>query len=371
MYNIQAHVRENGTQTLKERSFDTLDSLALTQLAYMPMEGLMQSGKTTTVEMLWHFISLAYLDAFPTFYQRKCYFFLQSCAARKRYANLRILDYQNDVDPDQETQFSACTFALPGGARYIAFRGTDLSITGWKEDFNMSFMTVPAQIKAVEYLNRAANAFHGKLYLGGHSKGGNLALYAASHTPADIRKRIKQVYSFDGPGVDKDTLDSPAYQAMHSRVQSYIPQSSVIGMLLCYHPDYMVVRSGAVGLMQHDVFTWEIEDGEFKQLQEMNLSTRVSSEAFNLWLDQHTGEERRFMVDVIFKIVSGIGADDVSPLLEDFKGSSLKMFSAFNKLDFETRTKAMRMLAGLLSTEAGFAVRQLFAGLFRTQEDET
>jgi len=368
MYNIQSHVREHGAQTLTQRPFDALDSLALTQLVHIPMEGLMDGGAKTTVEKLWYFISLNYLDAFPDFYQRKCYFFLQSCAARKRYATIKILDYQNDVDPDRETQFCACTFALPGGARYIAFRGTDVSITGWKEDFNMSFMTVPAQRKAVAYLNRAARAFRGPLYLGGHSKGGNLALYAACHTTDAVRKRIKQVYSFDGPGVDKQTLGSPAHQAVHSRIQSFVPQSSVIGMLLCYHPDYSVVRSDAVGLMQHDAFTWQIEDGRFRQLEELRLSIRMSNEAINHWLDQRTEEERKFMVDVIFRIISRIGVNDVSPIIEDFRGSSLKMFSAFNQLDLETRARAVKLFAGLLSTEAGFAVRQLLAGLFRTQE---
>ena len=368
MNTIQSYVRENGNQTLAERPFDMLDSLALTQLVYMPMEGLMDDGVKTTVRKLWYFISLTYLDAFPSSYQRKCYSFLQTCAASKRYADLRIIDYQNHVDPDQETQFCACTFALPGGARYIAFRGTDLSITGWKEDFNMSFMTVPAQLQAVDYVNRIAHASRGALYLGGHSKGGNLALYAACHVSEAIRGRIKQIYSFDGPGVDKKTLDSQAYQDVRQRVLSLIPQSSVIGMLLCYHPDYTVVQSSAIGLLQHDAFTWHIQDGQFKQLEEMNLTTRISNEALNLWLDQHTADERQFMVGVIFRIVSEIGINDVSPLIEDFRGQSLKMFSAFNKLDFDTRTRAVKMFAGLLSTEAGYAIRQLLVSLFRTQD---
>ncbi|MFH1879459.1 MAG: Mbeg1-like protein, partial [Bacillota bacterium] len=315
MYNIQSHVREHGDISLSRKPLDELDSLVLTQLCYMPMEGLLDGGGKTTVRDLWVFISLKYLDAFPTFYLRKCYYFLQSCAAAERYANLNLFDYVNHVDPAQETQFCACTFALPGGARFIAFRGTDLSIVGWKEDFNMSFMTVPAQREAVQYVERAAKAFGGPLILGGHSKGGNLALYAACHTTDLIRRRILQVYSFDGPGVDKPTLDGQGYQAVRGRVQSWVPQSSVIGMLLCYHPDYLVVQSDAVGLLQHDVFTWHVLDGAFQQMEELSLSTRVTSEAFHRWLDLRTEEERRFMVEVIFRIVSGIGRDDVSPLL--------------------------------------------------------
>jgi hypothetical protein len=233
----------------------------------------------------------------------------------------------------------------------------------------MSFMTVPAQREAVTYVENAAKAFQGPLILGGHSKGGNLALYAACHTNDDVRKRIRQVYSFDGPGVDKPTLGGDGYQAVRSRVQSWIPQSSVIGMLLCYHPDYLVVKSEAVGLMQHDVFTWHVQDGAFVELEELSLSTRVANEAFHNWLDQRSEEERRFLVDVIFHIVSGIGKDDVSPILEDFKGSSLKMFSAFNKLDLETRAKTVMLFAGLLSTEAGFAIRRLLVNVFRIQRE--
>ncbi len=367
MYNIQSHVRDFGAQTLSARPFDTLDSLVLTQLAYIPMEGLLDCGQPVTVRKLWIFISLTYPDAFPSFYQSKCYALLQHCAASKRYAKFKIQNYVNHVDPDHETQFCACTFALPGGAHYVAFRGTDVSFTGWKEDFNMSFMTVPAQLQAVAYVERTASATKGPLYLGGHSKGGNLALYAACHVSDPIRGRIAQVYSFDGPGVDKPTLDSPQYQTVRRRVQSWIPQSSVVGMLLCYHPDYLVVRSEAVGLMQHDAFTWQIEDGAFQKLEELNLSTRNSNEAFNHWLDLQSQEDRRFMVDVIFKIVSGIGVKDVGPIIEDFRGQTPKLFSAFNRLDLETRARAVRLLAGLLSTEAGFAVRHLLASVFRIQ----
>ena len=369
MYNIQSHVREHGHETFADRPFDTLDSLALTQIVYTPMEGLLDKGGKTTVEKLWYFTSLQYLDDFPTFYQRKCYYFLQSCAARARYASLKLFHYQNHIDPNQETQFCACTFALPGSAHYIAFRGTDLSMIGWKEDFNMSFMTVPAQREAVRYVERAAKNSRGPLILGGHSKGGNLALYAACHVSDSIRSRIRQVYSFDGPGVDKKTLDSPGCQAISGRVQSIIPQSSVIGMLLCYHPDYLVVKSDAIGLLQHDVFTWYVKDGAFVRLNELDLSTRVSSKAFHTWLDQYSEEERRFMVEIIFRIISGIGRDDVSPIYNDPRGSSMKMFSAFSKLDFESRNKAMKMFAGLLSTEAGYAIRHLIANVFREQSE--
>ena len=123
MENVQTHVREHGDTPFSQRPFDVLDSLALTQLVYMPMEGFLDSGETAGLKALWTFVSLQNLDPFPTFYQRKCYEFLQCCAATPRYDELTLFDYQNHIDPDQETQFCACTFALPDGTRYIAFRG--------------------------------------------------------------------------------------------------------------------------------------------------------------------------------------------------------------------------------------------------------
>ena len=365
MYNIQSHVREHGQQTMDQIPFGVLDSLALTQIVYMPMEGLAQSGGQATVRELWFHVSLLFTDSFPTFYFQKCFQFVQHCAIAERYAHLPILNYVNHVDADQEVQFCACTFALPDGSHFISFRGTDLSLIGWKEDLNMSFMTVPAQREATEYVTRAAETFAGPLILGGHSKGGNLALYAACHAEPAVRERIAQVYSFDGQGVDKATLDGEGYRAVRNRVQSWIPQNSVVGMLLAYHPDYTVVKSKAVGLLQHDAFSWAIKDGTFEQLEELHLSSRVASEAFRKWLDQYSEEDRRFMAEVIIRTVSGIGTDNIGPLYQDFRGSSLKMVSAFSKLDFETRIKAMKMLSALLSTEAGVAVRKLLANAFR------
>jgi len=148
-----------------------------------------------------------------------------------------------------------------------------------------------------------------------------------------------------------------------------VPQSSVVGMLLCYHQNYNVVKRTAIGLLQHDAFTWLIKDGTFEQLSELNFSSRVSAEAFRRWLDQHSAEERRFMAEVIIQVVSGIGTDTIAPIYQDLKGSSLKMFSAFNKLDLETRTRATLLFTSLLSTEAGYAVRKLLANALRMQAD--
>lgn len=226
----------------------------LTQLVYMPMEGLMDRGQRPTAAQAWAYIrehvDYERLDTF----QKKRYRLFECCAGLKRYRDLPMHDYVNIIDGAMEMQFCACTWDLSRGECYIAFRGTDLTIAGWKEDLNMSFMTVPSQKEAVAYTERMARRGMA-LRLGGHSKGGNLAVYAGARVAPSVQERILRVYSFDGPGVDEETLGCEGYERISARIESYIPQSSVVGMLLHYHPRYTVVRSTSLGILQHDAMT--------------------------------------------------------------------------------------------------------------------
>ena len=278
MPNIQDHALATGGYTLAQRPFDALDSLILTQLVYMPMEGLMDRGERPTVAQAWAYIrehvDYERLDTF----QKKRYRLFECCAGLKRYRDLPMHDYVNIIDGAMEMQFCACTWDLSGGECYIAFRGTDLTIAGWKEDLNMSFMTVPSQKEAVAYTERMARRGMA-LRLGGHSKGGNLAVYAGARVAPSVQERILRVYSFDGPGVDEETLGCQGYERISARIESYIPQSSVVGMLLHYHPRYTVVRSTSLGILQHDAMTWQVENGDFVRQDDLDMSGKITDEA--------------------------------------------------------------------------------------------
>lgn len=360
MANLLAYVREFGALPFSAHPFGAVDSLALTQIVYMPMEGLFPSDKPVSVADLGEFLTLEYPDErFADFFQRKRCEFSKVCGKAVRFASLPILDYNSVFDPEKETQFCACTFALPDGNRFIAFRGTDLTVTGWKEDLNMSFEPVPAQREAVNYVERAASAFSGSLLLGGHSKGGHLSLYAAAHAAPEVQRRILCAYSFDGPGVDAETLGGEGYARVKERVASYIPQSSVVGMLLCYHPVYTVVKSTSVGLLQHDALSWQMKNGEFETLQGLDLSTRITDEALRKWIDSLTLEDRRMLTETVFRIISAIDSENLDPLVKDFTGSSLKMFGAVRKLEPERRADMRRLMRELYASGAGEAVRML------------
>ncbi len=369
MPNLLNYVKEYGDQTFEQRPFGPPDSLALTQIVYMPMEGLFPRAGGATVAELGAFIPSLYPDAFPDLYQRKRYEFTLACAASPRFRNLPILDYENRIDPAREMQFCACTFVLPDGGRYVAYRGTDLTVAGWKEDLNMSFMAVPAQKKAVRYAERAAKAFPGPLLLGGHSKGGHLSLYAAAHAAPETQARIRVAYSFDGPGVNEDTLRGEGYARVKDRVESYIPQSSVVGMLLCYHPVYRVVRSSAIGLLQHDALSWQLRDGDFELMQGLDLGTRMTDEALRQWIDGLSLEQRKTLTDAVFRIISSLDSDTLSPLVTDLASSSLKMLGAVRRLDPETRAEVRRMLRDLYELGAGEAMRMLLYAVTRRAAD--
>ena len=365
MPNLLDYIHETGDKTFLEQPFSAPDSLALTQIVYMPMEGLLDRGGSATVREVWAFLARLYPEGLTDPFQRKRYFLTAACAAYDRLGDVTVSCYVNHIDAGQETQFCACVFTLPDGAAYIAFRGTDLTLAGWKEDLNMSFMRVPAQAEAVAFVQGVAEAFGGPLMLGGHSKGGHLALFAATHEPEAVRARISRVYSFDGPGVDSETLIGEGYRAVSKRVESYIPQSSVVGMLLCYHPEYVVVRSNTLGLLQHDALTWQVRDGAFETMSGLDLGTRLTDEALRQWIDSLTLDDRRMLTDAVFRIISSINPETIDPLVQDPAGSSLRMFSAFRRLEPETRAKVRRMLGELFASGANEAARMLLPGTFR------
>ncbi|MEF9879234.1 MAG: Mbeg1-like protein [Clostridia bacterium] len=363
MPNIQDHAIAVGGLSLAERPFDALDSLILAQLVYMPMEGKLDKGESCTLLEAWRFLrdqcDCAALDPF----QQKRYRLTEVCAGLARYQGWQLHDYINNIDNELVTQFCALTFEPPSaGFSYVAFRGTDLSLAGWKEDLNMSFMTVPAQTEAAEYVQRIARQNGDALFLGGHSKGGNLAVYAGAWADACTRERIRRVYSFDGPGLDETTMLSEGYQLLSARIESYIPQSSVVGMLLAYHPIYTVVRAHAIGILQHDAMTWQVENGRFVQLGSLDLSGKLTDEALHAWLCEMTLDDRRLLVNTLYRVIDAAQAEQVTDLLDDWRESTSRILEAIRDLSPEVKKSVRRMLHSLFTTGALQALRNVLQG---------
>ena len=236
-----------------------------------------------------------------------------------RFRHLLLSDYVNKIDLEQQEQFSALTIFLSPDELYIAFRGTDDTLVGWKENFNMSHMeAVPAQIEAVGYVNDVlSRCHHSRVYIGGHSKGGNLAIYAAVHCAREHKDRIVGVYNNDGPGFRAQMVHSPEYREMEDRIVTIIPQGSVVGRLLEHQENYRVVQSTQNGLWQHDGFSWEVLGGEFVSAPELTQESRLIEQSVKSWIADMSEEEREEFVDALYRVLTSTNATTLTELTED------------------------------------------------------
>ncbi len=278
---------------------------------------------------------------------------LSAAAMTERFAGVRMQHPVAVTDQDRDMQFAAVTFDLPQGGHYVAFRGTDSSIVGWREDFNMAFESpIPAQEAAVRYLNESAALTQGPLILGGHSKGGNLAVYAAAHADPILQSRIQRIYSFDGPGLDDATVASEGYANIARRIRSFVPNQSVIGLLLAYHPEYTVVKSDGVSLLQHDLFSWQVLGTGLVTVTELDVSSQLVDQTVHAWLSKIDPEKRRIFVDTIFDILEASGASTVKELLRDVPANLPAVLKALSRVDFETAKMILTLFGQFVSIGA-------------------
>ena len=271
---------------------------------------------------------------------------LKAAASTPRFAEVELCCYKSVFLPEEEAQFAAVIF-LPGdGSAFLAFRGTDRTLVGWKEDFNMSFReSVPAQRMAAEYVNAFGAETELPLRLGGHSKGGNLAVYAAAKCAPELRERILAVYNHDGPGFMDSMMRYPGYLEMVPKIHTYVPQSSVIGMLLEHEEAYTVIRSSQIGIMQHDPHSWEVQGAGFVTVEELTADSRFLNRTLKNWLAGMTVEERNAFFDSVFELLA---AGDASRTNEIMRPQNLLAYFKTLRADENLRRVIGTELAGLL-----------------------
>ena len=235
---------------------------------------------------------------------------LSLAADSKRFGDVLIHDYRHDINADVQKQFTAVTFSLNTDVGYIdviAFQGTDDTLTGWKEDLNMSFTRhVPAQLAAVDYVERVANLSNNKLVLVGHSKGGNLAVYAAMKCPRWTKKRIMHVYDYDGPGFLPGTFSALEKVGVAGKVIKVIPENAFFGLLLDDDPyRRLIVQSDGRSIFQHDPLTWLIDEaGNLKLAKDISLSSKLTIRTIRRWLMNLSMEQRREFVEGLYRAIA-------------------------------------------------------------------
>ena len=346
MANMMDYLVWRGDVTLAVSPWNDVDSLIASTLSYLsyPAQGVLLADAAAT---------LPPPPPIEINFVKEARALLSAAGMTERFAGLPLHHAAARTDLDRDMQFAAVTLDLPDGAHYLAYRGTDNTIVGWREDFNMAFESpVPAQAAAVEYLTQLAAETTGPLILGGHSKGGNLAVYAAAHADPAIQHRIRAVYSFDGPGLDDATMVSDGYAAIAGRIRSFVPQSSVVGLLLTYHPEYTVVRSDALGLLQHDSFTWQVLGTRFMEAPEVNVSSQLVNQTVHAWLARVTPDQRRRFIDTLFDLLEATGATTMKELMTDVPGRAAGILKALQKVDFDTARMIITLLGEFMTIGA-------------------
>ena len=269
-------------------------------------------------------------------------------ARNPRFSSIRVGAVDEQFSHEHQTQFAAMTLLLPDGTLVVSFRGTDTSFVGWKEDFNMAFQyPVPAQQLAADYVTRVARLWQGDLVLLGHSKGGNLAVYAALQAGDDVLPRIRRVYSLDGPGFPADVVAGDRYRAVADRIVKIVPDSSIVGMILDSPEHCVVVKSNEYGPMQHLAFSWQVDRDRFVTVPEVSATSREFKRSLDRMLAGMTPDQCERVVDALFKVLAASDEHGLIGLMEAGPKTIPAMLGAFAGLTDEERQHILEA-AGIL-----------------------
>ena len=359
MADIFDYLKRRGVLSFGEDPFNEVDNLVLAMLSYTDFGGI--------VEDSFKRISLDTAD--------KKYFEKHSRSEAKksilhfmrapllmddmlkgiRFRGTELTKYVDIISNDKEMQMSAVTFLLSDGSAYVAFRGTDTTVAGWKEDFNMSYLPdTEGQLSAVRYLNEVGKEIKGPIRVGGHSKGGNFAVYASAFCDTEIQDRIIAVYTNDGPGFRDEMMERESYKRILPKVVSIVPDTSIIGMLLTSNVGHIVVKSKFVGLMQHNALMWMVERNRFKRSKQSALGSFISNSQKE-WLSNLDDESREMFVNTLFSIFEATGMATFDEMIINRRISTGKIAARIKNLPKGKRVKLMAVIGGLIQSASHVA----------------
>ena len=367
--NMMDYLKWRGDLPLSLAPFNEVDALILSMCSYVNYEGLLKDDE-----------ALPFSDAIHAFLLMPDKFrelgvlipdeiegLADIASSCPRFHGMRVSDFVNVIDEEREMQFSALTYHLPDGSLFVAYRGTDDSLVGWKEDLNLSLDEgVPGETAAKDYLERIAKRYEGAIRIGGHSKGGHHALYAAVYASRPTQKRILLAYSHDGPGFPLEVLISKRYAAMQEKLITFLPQSSIVGVVLEHDKSYRYIRSTGDGLYQHDPFSWEVSVDKFVYLREPSHYGKRYGGAIRAWLTSTTIEERRLFVDTFSKMIAVSGAKTLKELRADGIRAFARASKYFVTMEPKNRSE-FRRLFHLLIAQMNYRPKKTKAGKKTTE----
>ena len=335
MANILDYLDWRGDLTFDQAPFNEVDNLLLSQLVYVDLAGIVPGPESREKIR----VAEASRIFFATHDEQKilekismtktAMYVLKKMAESERYKDALLGGYVNDISIEEQSQFAVLCVYLGDRSLFVAFSGTDDTIVGWRENFNMGYLdATPGQRKAVDYLNRMVGIGQWRVRVGGHSKGGNLAVYAAVHCRPIIKRKIISVYSNDGPGFSKEMVECEAYQEIIPKIRTIIPESSIVGLLLEHEEEVQVVKSTNVGVGQHDAMSWEVLGTHFVYTDKVAEQSLFIDETMKTWLMELDATQREIIVDAVFEMLDDLNIRTV----DDFTHLKFSDLQEANKL---------------------------------------
>lgn len=326
MPNLHDYIEWRGDIPFEAMGFSDVDNLVLGSICFIDLSGIVSSSAGGEAIPLWAAAEAFFAD------EEKCnknyglisptkdfIKLFRMAAGSVRYRDIGVCGYVSHVDHDDAEQFGAVTYILPGGEIYIAFQGTDDSLAGWKENFLLSYVfPIRSQRAALEYLEEAASERSGGIYIGGHSKGGNLAFYSAIYASEGVKARIIKAWSNDGPGFYKRIVNGELYRGMRDRLVCIMPEESIVGRLFDNDPGKLVIMKCEMkGLLQHNPFFWQIKGGDVIHAEKFTDDSTVIRRAFRKYLSEIDGKGREDFVCAFFALLEATGAKTLTEVAKD------------------------------------------------------
>lgn len=351
MGNIMDYINWRGDLSFEQSKFNEVDNLILACFSYVNLDGIPAVAEQKGIELknlaeeFMKLHTMEELEADKSFI-RLAPFMMLEMAETNRFGNSVIRNYVNEIVTEAEQQFAAVEIVLEDGTSYVSFRGTDDTIIGWKEDFNLSTGVVPAQERAVEYVRRVSENTTGMLRVGGHSKGGNLAIYGAVMCK-EAHEKILEVYSNDGPGFSKEFQELPETEEMMDKIIRIIPEYSIIGTLLEHEKAPVIVASSSKGLLQHDGFSWEVQGPALVRRDSLSRTALRFIEILHKWIDGMEMEQKKVLIEDLFATLQASGYENLSEVQSGGLKSLAAMVKRVEKFTPESRGMMQELLVAI------------------------
>ena len=346
MSDIRDYLDWRGDLSFTESDFNEIDALILSQFVYLDFNGILKEGYEEALML--KEASRRYFEAHGPEETKNLAILLSNCEGitRKmitadRFKKLPVFNFVDKYDIEEAIQFSAVTVKLDENRLFVAFRGTDDSLAGWQEDFKLCYMTpVEAQLEAAEYLRKLCQWWNGEIILGGHSKGGNLAIYGTMCLEDEYKNKIARIYNFDGPGFLREVVEGDEYKKVIKKTITYIPQGSYVGMIMYNYGAIEVVKSVNKGFLQHAVTSWQLRGRKFDNEKIENYSL-FFNECTKNWVEKIDSDKKEQFIDSIFYLLKSGEMETFTEMSTELPQVLNRIFRSYADLDKETK-KMMR-----------------------------